>query len=141
MQVDVVAEDISVTVCDANFEKNNNAKTIKNETCIGRTLFKPEPNISNLNLRFVFRFTKYLNRTSRCRFRSRPMAPEPEPNRTPASLGRRPFRAVGLTPEQDLIGKSFSATNFVILVDEPFVNIFYKLPKCRLAHILETSFQ
>ena len=67
------------------FQKNNNAKTIKNETCIGRTLFKPEPNISNLNLRFEFRFTKYLNRTSRCRFRFN-LTPKPELNRTPASL-------------------------------------------------------
>jgi hypothetical protein len=34
----------------------------------------------------VFRFTSYLNRTSMCRFRFGHMTPEPEPNRTLASL-------------------------------------------------------
>jgi hypothetical protein len=49
-------------------------------------LFEHEPNISNPNILFVFRFTSYLNQTSMCRFRFGHTTPEPEPNRTLASL-------------------------------------------------------
>ena len=49
-------------------------------------MFKPEPNLPNMNIVFMFVFTSCLNQTSRFKFRFGPRTPEPEPNQTPASL-------------------------------------------------------
>jgi len=49
-------------------------------------MFKLELNLPNLNILFMLVFGSGLNRTPRCRFRFGLKTPEPEPNRTPASL-------------------------------------------------------